>query len=81
MKHAADRHCLALILLCGVLSAAHAKGPFLLVSGRWDNTILVVDVQKAMDPASAASVRKTPMMSPKNRPEIIPTRPGTSSCA
>ncbi len=52
MKHTAARHWMALILLCGVLSTAHAKGPFLLVSGRWDNTVLVVDVQKAMDPAN-----------------------------
>jgi DNA-binding beta-propeller fold protein YncE len=52
MKHVVDRRSLALIVLCSVLSAAEAKGPFLLVSGRWDNTVVVIDVQKAMDPAN-----------------------------
>ena len=41
-----------LVLLCGVMSAAEAAGPFLLVSGRWDNTVVVIDFQKAMDPAN-----------------------------
>jgi DNA-binding beta-propeller fold protein YncE len=52
MKRILDCRFLALMLLCGVVLAAQAKGPFLLVSGRWDNTVLVIDVQKAMDPAN-----------------------------
>jgi DNA-binding beta-propeller fold protein YncE len=37
-------------LLAG--SAAWAAGELLLVSGRWDNTVLVIDVGRAMDPAN-----------------------------
>ncbi len=33
-------------------SAAWAGGELLLVSGRWDNTVLVIDLGKAMDPAN-----------------------------
>ncbi len=31
---------------------ATAAGPYALVSGRWDNTILVIDLTKAMEPAN-----------------------------
>jgi len=52
MKRISGCSVLALMLACGSLSAAQAKGPFLLVSGRWDNTVVVIDVEKAMDPAN-----------------------------
>ncbi len=41
-----------LIASFGAASIAHAAGPYLLVSGRWDNTVVVIDVQKAMEPAN-----------------------------
>ena len=52
MKHIRAGRFVALLLFCGVVCSVQAKGPFLLVSGRWDNTIVVIDVQKAMDPAN-----------------------------
>ena len=52
MKHIRGGRFVALLLFCGVVCGVQAKGPFLLVSGRWDNTIVVIDVQKAMDPAN-----------------------------
>jgi DNA-binding beta-propeller fold protein YncE len=52
MKHILDRGFVALLLAFGALCTADAKGPFLLVSGRWDNTVVVIDVQRAMDPAN-----------------------------
>jgi YVTN family beta-propeller protein len=45
----------AIWLVAGVLAAtspAWAAGPFVLVSGRWDNTVVVVDLAKALDPAN-----------------------------
>jgi DNA-binding beta-propeller fold protein YncE len=41
---------LGLLLTLGVPAAVAA--PYLLVSGRWDNTILVIDLAKAMEPAN-----------------------------
>ena len=55
MKRISVCSALALMLACGVSAAAQAKGPFLLVSGRWDNTIVVIDVGNAMDPANDAT--------------------------
>src|SRR5215831_21384765 len=52
MKRISGCSALALVLACGSLSAAHAKGPYILASGRWDNTIVVIDVEKATDPAN-----------------------------
>ncbi|HET7096153.1 MAG TPA: hypothetical protein VFJ68_02095 [Casimicrobiaceae bacterium] len=52
MKRISGCSALALVLACSGFPAAHAKGPYLLVSGRWDNTIVVIDVEKAMDPAN-----------------------------
>jgi len=73
MKRISTRWVLAWVLLCGILSAAQAKGPFLLVSGRWDNTVVVIDVEKAMDPANDGTpnaiinrVRVTPDIDAKN---------------
>jgi DNA-binding beta-propeller fold protein YncE len=43
---------LPMVLLGAGISAADAAGPFLFVSGRWDNTVVVIDFQKAMDPAN-----------------------------
>jgi DNA-binding beta-propeller fold protein YncE len=40
------------VLACAVLPMAQAKGPFVLASGRWDNTVVVIDLEKAMDPAN-----------------------------
>jgi DNA-binding beta-propeller fold protein YncE len=35
-----------------LVSGAEAAGPFVLVSGRWDNTVVVLDLAKALDPAN-----------------------------
>ena len=43
---------LLLVVLFAGTPSAFAAGPYLLVSGRWDNTVVVIDVQKAMDPAN-----------------------------
>ena len=60
---------LGLLLACGAPVAAAA--PYLLVSGRWDNTILVIDLAKAMEPANDGTqnaivnrVRVTPDVAP-----------------
>jgi hypothetical protein len=45
MKRVSVCGVLALMLACGLSSVARAKGPFLLVSGRWDNTVVVIDVE------------------------------------
>ena len=39
-------------VMARVAPAAWAAGELLLVSGRWDNTVLVVDLAKAMEPAN-----------------------------
>lgn len=72
MKLLAASRWLPMSLLVAAFSAAHAAGPILLVSGRWDNTIVVIDVQKAMDPANdgtpnaiVSRVRVTPDIDPK----------------
>jgi DNA-binding beta-propeller fold protein YncE len=58
------------LLLAGGVTAATAA-PYLLVSGRWDNTILVIDLAKAMEPANDGTpnaivnrVRVTPDIAP-----------------
>src|SRR5213593_2494294 len=38
-----------------LVSGAEAAGPFVLVSGRWDNTVVVLDLAKALDPANDAT--------------------------
>ena len=43
---------LAGALVCIGVSAAQAAGPYLIVSGRWDNTVVIIDMQKAMDPTN-----------------------------
>src|SRR5213593_1763604 len=45
-----------------LVSGAEAAGPFVLVSGRWDNTVVVLDLAKALDPANAVvnRLRVTP---------------------
>lgn len=40
------------VLAMMVAPTAWAAGELLLVSGRWDNTVLVIDLGKAMDPAN-----------------------------
>ena len=52
MKRTSCFRWLAVLLLSGIVSSTEAAGPFLLVSGRWDNTIVVIDLAKAMDPAN-----------------------------
>ena len=42
----------AAVLAMTVAPLAWAAGELLLVSGRWDNTVLVIDLGKAMDPAN-----------------------------
>ena len=42
----------AAVLALTVAPLAWAAGELLLVSGRWDNTVLVIDLGKAMDPAN-----------------------------
>ena len=58
------------VFVAGFAHAASAA-PFLLVSGRWDNTILVIDLAKAMDAANdgtqnaiVSRVRVTPDIAP-----------------
>ncbi len=62
-------------LVLGLLSflgaTAASAAPYLLVSGRWDNTILVIDLAKAMEPANDGTqnailsrVRVTPDLAP-----------------
>jgi DNA-binding beta-propeller fold protein YncE len=58
------------ILLAGGMGIA-AAAPYLLVSGRWDNTILAIDLAKAMEPANDGTpnaivnrVRVTPDTTP-----------------
>lgn len=41
---------LLLVMVSG--EAAWAAGPYALVSGRWDNTVVVIDLAKALDPAN-----------------------------
>lgn len=42
----------ALMLGLAAPNPASAAGPYALVSGRWDNTILVIDLMKAMEPGN-----------------------------
>jgi DNA-binding beta-propeller fold protein YncE len=60
---------LGLLLAAGATTATAA--PYLLVSGRWDNTIVVVDLAKAIEPANDGTenaivnrVRVTPDIAP-----------------
>ncbi len=55
MKPISAGRWLPMILLVAGISAAEGAGPFLFVSGRWDNTVVVIDVQKALDPANDAT--------------------------
>jgi DNA-binding beta-propeller fold protein YncE len=45
---------LAALLLCGCAGVAGGGGSkdYFLASGRWDNTVIVIDVTKALDPAN-----------------------------
>ena len=52
MGHLLPLRALSLGLLMAGLSNVATAAPFLLVSGRWDNTILVIDLAKAMEPAN-----------------------------
>ena len=40
------------LVVWSVAASAHAAGPYLLVSGRWDNTVVVIDFARAVDPAN-----------------------------
>ena len=40
------------LFFLGCSQEARADGPFVLVSGRWDNTVVVIDLAKALDPAN-----------------------------
>ncbi|HEV8256222.1 MAG TPA: hypothetical protein VGR42_04525, partial [Casimicrobiaceae bacterium] len=58
------------LLLAGGATTATAA-PYLLVSGRWDNTIVMVDLAKAIEPANDGTenaivnrVRVTPDIAP-----------------
>src|SRR4030095_11036641 len=46
------RLCAGALMLLVFAPMAWAAGELLLVSGRWDNTVLVIDLGKAMDPAN-----------------------------
>ena len=50
--HALRRVVAAWALVAIGAPAAHAAGELLLVSGRWDNTVLVIDLDKAVIPAN-----------------------------
>jgi YVTN family beta-propeller protein len=60
-------------LLAGVLLAAaapqvaRAAGPYAIVSGRWDNTVVVIDLAKAIDPANDGTANAV-----INRLRVIP---------
>jgi len=45
-------HLLVALALSCVTAPAWSAGEILLVSGRWDNTVLAIDLGKAMDPAN-----------------------------
>jgi hypothetical protein len=60
-------------LLAGALLAvampqtARAAGPYAIVSGRWDNTVVVIDLVKAIDPANDGTANAV-----INRLRVIP---------
>src|ERR1700685_1341967 len=53
------------------------------IAGRYEQTVYtkLTLVKSASQPRSAAPNPATPNANPKHRPEIIPTFPGTNSCA
>ncbi len=58
-------------LLIALFASTSGAAPYLLVSGRWDNTILVIDLARAMEPANDGTpnaiisrVRVTPDVAP-----------------
>jgi YVTN family beta-propeller protein len=42
----------SVFLSAAMPDAARAAGPYAIVSGRWDNTVVVIDLGKAIDPAN-----------------------------
>jgi YVTN family beta-propeller protein len=62
---------LALVVLFAMGMTTATAAPYLLVSGRWDNTLVVIDLAKAMEPANDGTpnaivnrVRVTPDLAP-----------------
>jgi len=62
---------LVLGVMCTFGATTTGAAPYLLVSGRWDNTILVIDLAKAMEPSNdgtqnaiVSRVRVTPDLAP-----------------
>src|SRR5690242_6183760 len=43
---------LSVLFPAAMPDAARAAGPYAIVSGRWDNTVVVIDLAKAIDPAN-----------------------------
>ena len=52
MRRQSLTHLLVALALSSVAAPAWSAGEILLVSGRWDNTVLAIDLGKAMDPAN-----------------------------
>ena len=42
----------SVLLPAAMPEAARAAGPYAIASGRWDNTVIVIDLAKAIDPAN-----------------------------
>jgi hypothetical protein len=84
MNPTSMRRALALSLLF-VMGATTATGaPYLLVSGRWDNTLVVIDLAKAAEPGNDGTpnaivnrVRVTPDLAPGTPAS---GQPSTSRC-
>lgn len=71
MRIASSGRIMVLGLLYAAAVATATAAPYLLVSGRWDNTLVVIDLAKAMDPANDGTpsaivnrVRVTPDLAP-----------------
>ena len=57
----------SVLLSAAMPEAARAAGPYAIVSGRWDNTVVVIDLVKAIDPANDGTANAV-----INRLRVIP---------
>lgn len=46
---------IAIVIAVAITESALAEGPFVLVSGRWEPSVIVIDLSKALDPANNAT--------------------------
>ena len=58
---------LAGVLLVAAPQAVRGAGPYVIASGRWDNTVVVIDLAKAIDPANDGTANAV-----INRLRVIP---------